>query len=220
MKGLISLFLLAVSALSAGTIVGTVSAQGVEPAPGAGSSGGYGSLRYKLADKVDYDHLRDFVVWIDQKVAEEGKTPVKTITQRNASFEPHVTAIEVGSVIRWPNADDIFHNVFSNSDPKPFDLGMYTKGTVKELTFDQTGQVDVFCSIHSKMHCIILVLPSRFFAQVDAHQHFAIKGIPAGTYRVKAWQERMPPLVKTVVVPESGEVTQDFTLGLSSLPQY
>ena len=80
--------------------------------------------------------------------------------------------------------------------------------------------MDVFCSIHAKMHCIILVLPSRFFAQVDAHQRFAIKGVPAGTYRVKAWQERMPPLIKTVVVPETGEVTQDFALGLGSLPQY
>ncbi len=219
MKVLLSCLLLAACSLRAGSLVGTVSAQGVTHGLPEGA-GGYGSLRYKLADKVDYDHLQDFVIWIDQKVPGETKEPVKTVTQRNASFDPHVTAIEVGSVIRWPNADDIFHNVFSMSDAKAFDLGLYTRGTVKEITFDQPGQVDVFCSIHSKMHCIILVLPSRFFAQVDARQRFVIREIPAGTYRVKAWQERMPPLIKTVTIPETGEVTQDFVLGLGSLPQY
>lgn len=211
--------LLCAAPLWAGTLTGTVSAKGpaVDALPGA--AGGYGALRYKMAEKVDYDQLKDFVIWIDQAVPGEDHPKTKTITQRNVSFDPHITAVEVGTTIRWPNADDVFHNVFSMSETKPFDLGMY-KDKVKEITFDRPGQVDVFCSIHSQMHAVILVLPSRFYAQVDARHRYVIADIPAGTYRLKAWQERMPPLVKTVTIPETGEVTEDLVLGLGSLPQY
>ena len=206
--------------LSAGTLTGIVSAKGpvVDAPPGGGN--GYGSLRYKMAEKIDYDALKDFVVWIDQPVPGEKSPATKTVTQRNVSFEPHVTAIEAGSTIRWPNADDIFHNVFSMSEPKQFDLGMYKQGAFKDVTFDKPGQVDVFCSIHSQMHCVILVLPSKYFAQVDARHRYTIPDIPAGTYRVKAWQERLPPLVKTVEIPATGEVNLDLSLGLGNLPQY
>jgi plastocyanin len=162
-------------------------------------------------------------VYIDQPVAANapaGKAAVETIVQRNVSFEPHVMAIVVGTRIRWPNADEIYHNVFSMSEAKEFDLGLYTTEKVPVITFDQIGQVDVFCSIHSKMHCIILVLPSRFFAKVDAHGQFVIRDVPAGTYRLKAWQERVPGKVVTVTVPAEGVVTVNFTLGLGELPKY
>jgi plastocyanin len=159
-------------------ITGIVTAKG--PALAAATSGGdsYSGLRYKFADRVDYDHLKDFVIYIDQAVADSAPgsaAPVATVTQRNASFEPHVMPIAVGSKIRWPNADDIFHNVFSMSEAKAFDLGLYLDEKVPVITFDQVGQVDVFCSIHSKLHCIILVLPSRFFAMADAHGRYLIR---------------------------------------------
>ena len=120
--------------------------------------------------------------------------------------------------LKWPNKDDIYHNVFSMSDKKEFNLGLYGKEKTPLIVFDQVGRVDVFCSIHTKMHCIILVLPSAYFSMADARGRYVIKDVPAGTYRIKAWQERMPPLVKEVVVPAEGEVKLDFVLGLSELP--
>ena len=104
------------------------------------------------------------------------------------------------------------------SDKKEFNLGLYGKEKTPLIVFDQVGRVDVFCSIHTKMHCIILVLPSAYFSMADARGRYVIKDVPAGTYRIKAWQERMPPLVKEVVVPAEGEVKLDFILGLSELP--
>jgi plastocyanin len=204
----------------AGSITGIVAAHGPQAAGEASAGGNYGSRRYKFAERVDYDHLQDFVVYIDQPVGAPKQGAVATITQRDVSFEPHVLPIVVGSVIRWPNADDIFHNVFSMSDVGPFDLGTYMKEKVPLVAFDHVGQVDVFCSIHSKMHCIILVLPNTYFAKADANHRFTIAGIPAGTYRVKAWQERMPSAIRSVTVPEDGAVQADFTLGLANLPKY
>ncbi|HVS50994.1 MAG TPA: carboxypeptidase regulatory-like domain-containing protein [Opitutaceae bacterium] len=209
----------------AGTIAGTV--RGVPPAhadaPGAGGDA-YESRRYKYVEKIDYDHLRDFVVYIDQELpAAAPATPTLatvTTTQRDANFDPHVLPVAVGTTVRWPNEDDIFHNVFSMSDAKPFDLGYYKKEKTPEILFDRVGQVDVFCAIHSKMHCIILVVPNRFFAKADAQGRFAISDVPAGTYRVKAWHERLPAKVETVVVPASGEARVDFVLSLGDLPKY
>lgn len=212
------------ASLSAGTITGVVRAQGASTEAGdASGAGGYQSRRYKFAEKVDYDRLTDFVIYIDEPVT--GSSPasrdaVAITTQRNALFDPHVLPIAVGTSVKWPNEDEIYHNVFSMSDAKQFDLGLYHQEKVPVLTFDKVGRVDVFCSIHSQMHCIILVLPSPFFTKVDANQRFVIKNVPAGTYKLRAWHERLPSLTKEVTVPAAGEVQIDLTLGLTALPQY
>jgi plastocyanin len=210
--------------LTAGTITGIVRAQGAATEAGdAGGAGAYQSRRYKFAEKVDYDRLTDFVIYIDEPVAKvlpANTTPVAITTQRNAIFDPHVLPIAVGTTVKWPNEDEIYHNVFSMSDAKQFDLGLYHQEKVPILTFDKVGRVDVFCSIHSQMHCIILVVPNPLFVKVDANQHFVIKNVPAGTYQLRAWHERLPSLAKEVVVPGEGEVRVDFTLGLAALPKY
>jgi hypothetical protein len=213
---------LGAAGLSAGTITGTVQAEGPPGTSGEGGGGSYGSLRYKFAEKTDYSRMQDFVVNIDQPLPVAGPLPVATVTQRDVSFDPRLLVVAVGTKVRWPNADTIYHNVFSLSDAKPFDLGLYAKDDPKvpELTFDQPGQVDVFCGIHSKMHCIILVLPNSYFAKVNSHKPYVIRDVPAGTYRLKAWHERLVPVVKTVTVPAEGEVKVDFTLSLSALPHY
>ncbi|MEO6004919.1 MAG: hypothetical protein ABIZ04_03680 [Opitutus sp.] len=206
----------------AGTVVGSIRAQGAAK-PGGGSGGdAYASRKYKFVEKVDYDRLQDFVVSIDQPIpassdALAGSAP--TIVQRDANFEPHVLPVAVGTGVKWPNEDDIYHNVFSMSDTKDFNLGLYGKEKTPVIIFDKIGRVDVFCGIHTKMHCIILVLPSPYFAMADGHGRFIIKNVPAGTYRLKAWQERMPSQVKEVVVPAEGEVRVDFVLGLADLPK-
>lgn len=203
----------------AGSIAGTV--RGAPPAvagPGAAGSGAYDSRRYKFVEKIDYDALRDFVVYLDQPMpgggADARPDQVVKTTQKDANFDPHVLPVVVGTTVRWPNEDEIFHNVFSMSDAKEFDLGYYKKEKVPEVVFDRVGRVDIFCAIHSKMHCIVLVLPNPFFAKADDRGRFAIRNVPAGTYKVKAWHERLPAQVREVVVPAEGEVRIDFTLGV------
>lgn len=207
---------------SAGTIVGTVQAKAPKGPNEAGEGGGnYESRRYKFVEKIDYDHLADFVVNI-QAGAPAGpvsKVPLAVTTQKDASFEPHVLPIVAGTTVKWPNEDDIYHNVFSISEVKSFDLDYYKKEKVPEIVFDTPGRVDVFCAIHTKMHCIILVLPNPFFAAVDSKGHYVIKEVPAGTYRLRAWHERLPAEIKDVVVPADGEVRVDFSLGFAGLPK-
>jgi plastocyanin len=223
------IFLLACGIVSAGTIVGSVKATGKSGADeGGNASDAYASRKYKFVPKVDYSAMRDFVVSIEgafgtNVAPSTNVTSVATrrIAQHGAMFTPHVLPVMVGTTVEWPNDDAIFHNVFSVSDAKNFDLGLY-KGNPpnKRITFDKPGRVDVFCSIHSEMHCIVLVLENPYFAATDADGNYKISNVPSGKYKLKAWHERLPADEKEITVPETGEVRVDFTLGIKNLPQY
>jgi len=78
--------------------------------------------------------------------------------------------------------------------------------------------VDVFCSIHTRMNCIVLVLPNPWFARADEHGRFAIHDVPPGTYKLKAWHERLPAKIVDLTVPAEGSVTADLILGFNASP--
>jgi plastocyanin len=219
---------LAATAVFAGTIVGTVSAQGKTNVDNAASDAAYASRKYKFVEKVDYAAMRDFVVSIEGMVATTNapsphleRVTTTRVAQDGAVFNPHVLPIMAGTPVEWPNNDTIYHNVFSFSDAKQFDLGLY-KGTSTNarVTFNKPGRVDVFCSIHKDMNCIVLVLENPYFAATDSRGHYAITNVPPGTYQLKAWHERLPPDEREITVPASGEVRADFVLGIKNLPQY
>lgn len=202
----------------AGTIVGHVTARGAELPGGSGGSDAYASRRYKYVERIDYDRLADFVIYIDQPVgAPPPADRPATVVQKDAAFDPHVLPVMVGTAVRWPNEDDIYHNVFSMSDAKEFNLGLYKEsaGSAPAVMFDKLGRVDVFCGIHSKMHCIILVVPSAYFAVANDRGRYRIENVPPGTYKLKAWHERLPSQVREITVPADGEVTVDFELSLA-----
>ncbi len=207
--------------VGAGTITGTVRAQGVQTESDDGSEGAYASRKFKFTERMDYAEMKDFVVYIDGPVEGVSRSTnyAKIITQKDATFNPRILPIAVGTTVEWPNRDDIYHNVFSFSEPKPFDLGLY-KDEMKHITFDQPGRVDVFCAIHKNMNCIILVLENPFFAQTDSRGRYTISDVPAGTYQLKVWHERMPPQTKEITVTESGTVTADMVMGITGLPKY
>ena len=205
----------------AGTISGVVHAEGKDAPAQDAAAGKYDSRKFKFAERINYAELRDFVVYIDHSPPAKPSTPViRTISQKGATFIPHVSPIVVGTTIEWPNQDDIFHNVFSISEAKQFDLELYKSPEVKRVPFDKPGRVDVFCSIHTTMNCVILVLENPWFALSDAKGAYTITNVPPGTYTLKAWHERLPIATKEVVVPKNGDVKANFTLGINNLPKY
>src|SRR5258708_25403604 len=107
--------------LPAGTITGTVHAAGAPAPDDPAGTGNYQSRRYKFAEKVDYDRLTDFVVYVDEPpggVTTASSPSVAVTTQKNAMFEPHVLAIAAGPTMKSPNQADIHHNTSSNSQTK------------------------------------------------------------------------------------------------------
>ena len=219
---------LTIVASPAGTITGNVSAQGKTPMDDAAGGGAYASRKYKFVEKVDYAAMHDFVVYIEGAVGTNnlGSSNLVTVAttsvaQKSATFSPHVMPVMAGTTVEWPNYDTIYHNVFSSSDAKSFDLDLY-KGNPpeKRVTFDHPGRVDVFCSIHANMHCVVLVMENPYFAATDENGRYAITNVPPGTYKLKAWHERLPAEEREIVVPATGEVKADFVLTVKNLPKY
>ena len=206
---------------SAGVITGTVRAEGKKGAEADALCGKYDSREFKFAERVNYAAMKDFVVYIEGPAGAKAEPPsqplqvvTRRVTQHGAMFTPHVLPVLAGTTVEWPNNDDILHNVFSFSEAKPFDLGLYKSPDLGRVTFDKPGRVDVFCSIHSRMNCIILVLENPYYATTNEKGGYKLVNVPAGTYKLKAWHERLPSRTREITVPESGEVEADFTLGI------
>lgn len=136
-----------------------------------------------------------------------------SVAQRNLTITPHVTAIQVGTRVDFPNEDDVFHNLFSLSSAQPFNLGRYPQGQSRSQLFARPGIVRLFCDIHSDMSGVIMVLNTPHFTQPDASGRFRIANIPEGRHRVVAWHESAGSDTVEVVVGPNGSATANFSLG-------
>ena len=135
--------------------------------------------------------------------------------QRNERFAPHVLAVTSGTWVDFPNGDSTYHNVFSLSKTKEFNLGRYAAGRSKAVRFDRPGIVRVFCDIHSHMSAFILVFAHRFYAVTDDEGRYRIDGVPPGTYTVAVWNETMrgdPPKRLVTIGEAGGDVDADFSI--------
>ena len=132
--------------------------------------------------------------------------------QRNETFVPHVLAVTTGTIVDFPNSDKFYHNVFSLSKAKKFDLGRYAAGHSQTVRFDRPGIVRVFCDIHSHMNAFILVFSHPFFAMTDAEGRYRIDNVPPGTYAIVAWNEGISSEPRPVTVPDGAVAEIDFTL--------
>ena len=133
--------------------------------------------------------------------------------QKDLRFIPHVLVIQVGTTVEFPNTDPVSHNVFSISEPKRFNLGMYTRGARRRIKFDRPGVVELLCNVHLEMQAYIVVVKNPYFARTGSDGSYRIAGVPAGQHRLRCWHERLPYQERIVQVPEAGSVTVDFSMG-------
>jgi len=138
--------------------------------------------------------------------------PPVVLDQRDEAFQPYVVATTVGSRVEFPNSDKIFHNVFSLSKVKRFDLGRYPRGHSKAVRFDRPGVVRVFCDIHSHMNAFVLVFGHPFFATTDSEGRYRIDAVPPGEHRLVVWNDGEVRATRTLQVGETGTVPADFLL--------
>lgn len=136
-----------------------------------------------------------------------------TIAQRGRKFVPDLVGITVGELVEFPNFDPFLHNVFSQSQPRKFDLGSFKRGETKEKNFPAPGVVDVYCNIHPEMAATILVLPNRRHVQARPDGTYVIDGVPPGDWQVFAYTRRASkPVSARVTVQAGADVTVDFSI--------
>jgi plastocyanin len=157
------------------------------------------------------DEMHNVVIYVQKAPWQEGAEVHAAIKQDDEQFSPHILPVARGTTVEFPNDDVVFHNVFSLSGLKTFDLGRYPKGASKSVQFEKTGIVQVFCHIHSDMSAVVLVLDNPFFAVPD-NAHYVIDNVPPGDYTIVGWHERIKPVTRTVHVV-AGETTKiDFNI--------
>jgi plastocyanin len=121
-----------------------------------------------------------------------GKPPAPAkvqMVQKDFAFVPGLLPVQTGTIVEFPNEDDTYHNVFSYSKAKRFDLGRYlpSERPVPSQVFDKAGLIQLHCDIHEHMRAVILVLDTPHFAKTDPYGNFRLRGLPAGKFRLKAW---------------------------------
>jgi plastocyanin len=163
----------------------------------------------------DLPDLRRGVVYLEsapRSAFDEREPGHAVMDQRKETFVPHVLAVMAGTIVDFPNSDHIYHNVFSLSRTKRFDLGRYAAGKSKGVRMDRTGVVRVFCDIHSHMNAFILVFNHPFFDVTDVEGKFELPSLPAGTYTVVGWYEGEARMTRSVVVPAGGWAEVDLVI--------
>jgi plastocyanin len=133
------------------------------------------------------------------------------VEQRQYQFVPLLLAIEKGTAVDFPNEDDAYHNVFSLSKKKRFDLGRYKKGEKSPtLTFDQPGVIRLYCEIFEHMRGTILVLDTPHFSRTDNDGNYRLENLPAGSYKLKAWLGERIVWERPVILKDGETLKVDF----------
>jgi plastocyanin len=140
--------------------------------------------------------------------------PKPVMVQEREQFKPHVLAVLQGTTVEFPNKDDVFHNVFSLSGARTFDLPKYPAGASRAVTFPRRGIVNVFCHIHSDMNAVILVRDNPYFVSPDTSGNFSLEGIPPGEYTVVAWHERITPVTGKIRIAAGQTSSISFNIPL------
>jgi plastocyanin len=172
----------------------------------------YTTRSVRAAALASESERRNVVVYLRDARPQRVEPLRLSIRQRNETFMPRVVAVTVGSEVDFPNDDPIYHNVFSLSRVRTFNLGRYPRGHTRRVRFDRPGIVRVFCEIHSHMSATVMVFDHPWFATPDEMGRFALDAVPPGDREVTAWHERLGDTTARLRVEAGRPATLEFVL--------
>jgi plastocyanin len=153
------------------------------------------------------------VVYLEGSFSKPASLPTKVVAQKDLAFIPALLPVRVGTKVEFPNLEkDTYHNIFSYSPAKRFDLGRYRpdEKPVPSQIFDTAGLITLRCDIHEHMRGLILVLGTPHFVTTDESGHFRLTGLPAGHYTLKAWVDSRTTREHAVDLKSGSTLQVDF----------
>ena len=152
------------------------------------------------------------VVYLDGNFSRPASLPLKEVAQKDLAFLPALLPIEMGTRVAFPNLDDTYHNIFSYSPTKRFDLGRYRpeERPIPSVIFDKPGLVTLRCDIHEHMRGLILVLSTPYFVMTDTAGRFRLDKLPPGHYTLKAWVDSRTTREKPVELRDAQTLHVDL----------
>jgi plastocyanin len=137
------------------------------------------------------------------------------ISQKNATFIPHVLPVTQGTTVEIVNDDPFYHNVFTLGQGERFNIGRRPTGDVQVKKVTSTGETKLFCDIHTQMNAIIYSLDTPYFTRAKSGGSYDLKGLPEGTYELRVYHPNFP-IVKGRVELKAGQaIQQNFAFGES-----
>jgi plastocyanin len=166
-------------------------------------------------DPIAYERSR-VVIYLEGagSAADDSGGHATQVQQLDRRFVPDLVVVQAGSIVSFPNMDPIFHNVYSLSKPKTFDLGSYDKGETRKVAFPKPGIVEIYCHLHPNMAATVVVTPNRWYARPDRSGQFRIPNVPPGQYTVVAWHKSAGFFRKPIVVENGHNSVADFFIPL------
>jgi plastocyanin len=159
--------------------------------------------------------LTDAVVY----ATPEGKEPATVrhtalMDQKDKTFVPHVLPVQVGTSVKFPNSDDIQHQVYSFSPAKTFQLPLYKGTPANPIVFTSAGVVTLGCNIHDKMNGFIVVLDTPYFEKTENNGRVEVRSLEPGKYSIRVWHPDMAsePAPQTISIGESERTELSFTV--------
>lgn len=134
------------------------------------------------------------------------KAEPKLMAQQGMKFIPKVLPVLVGTPVNFPNNDNTWHNVFSPSEVKKFDLGLYPPGEKRNVTFNKAGVVRILCNVHPNMEAHIVVKGHPFFTVPNTQGNYRIPALPLGKYTLEVWHPELGTKVEHFNMVRDGEV--------------
>jgi plastocyanin len=178
---------------------------------GDGGSGNTGTVKGTIT--IDGSPAAGIVVSIEGLPSEYLKAQISNmkpkravIDQRDKKFIPRVLPVLVGTTVDFPNNDNTWHNVFSTSEIKKFDLGLYPHGDHRDVTFTKPGTVRILCNVHPNMEAYVVVKEHPFFAVSDTRGNYNITAVPVGRYRLEVWNPELGTKAVPFLMARVGEV--------------
>ena len=152
------------------------------------------------------------VVYLEGPFPRPSPPPLAAMAQKGLAFEPAILPIQAGTRVQFPNYDDTYHNIFSYSAAKRFDLGRYRSDErpIPSVLFDEPGLVTLHCDIHEHMRALILVLDTPHFVVTQADGSFRLAGLPAGRHVLKVWMDSRTTLQRPVELADGAALHVDF----------
>ncbi len=136
------------------------------------------------------------------------------LDQNGCVYSPHVLGVQVGQIVDILNTDGTLHNV--HAMPKlnaEFNAAMPKFKKKKEVTFTKEEvMIPIKCDVHPWMRCYVGVMGHPFFDVSGSDGSFEISGLPAGTYTLEVWHEKLGTKSVSVTVTDDATETVDFTL--------
>jgi plastocyanin len=152
------------------------------------------------------------VVYLEGATGRTGTAATKQVAQKDLAFAPALLAIQTGTRVEFPNEDDTYHNIFSYSPAKRFDLGRYRRDEhpIPAVVFDKPGLITLRCDIHEHMRGLILVLDTSHFVITDNDGHYRLANLPKGKFTIKAWIDSRTTKSQPVELKEGATAHVDF----------